>query len=301
MTSRQSPVAYYTERQLDSRQSRQLYYVTTTINCIFITITSDRFASPNAPGLPAAPSKPKLPHSGGHTAEIRSEIAPEMAENSNNSNDNGGSDDAILAMLEGNITKATLKAACYAFSDKIKAEKKAIYSDKIRALVVKKSHNDADAYVREKFPAGPYKYSFPSVEEGKAHLMAMTTEEGAPYWNPPLLESQICVTSCAVLKKACASFKSPTPAAVSMAAAPTASPPPPKTEGKISKKKADIAPRVAARPQTHRQTLRAAETRRCARRRPSASARPVSSAAGVRAPRTPLLLNGRGTVNRTWY
>ena len=44
-----------------------------------------------------------------------------MAENSNNSNDNGGSDDAILAMLEGNITKATLKAACYAFSDKIKA------------------------------------------------------------------------------------------------------------------------------------------------------------------------------------
>ena len=53
------------------------------------TITSDRFASPNAPGLPAAPSKPKLPHSGGHTAEIRSEIAPEMAENSNNSNDNG--------------------------------------------------------------------------------------------------------------------------------------------------------------------------------------------------------------------
>ena len=27
-----------------------------------------------------------------------------MAENSNNSNDNGGSDDAILAMLEGNIT-----------------------------------------------------------------------------------------------------------------------------------------------------------------------------------------------------
>ena len=66
--------------------------------------TSDRFESLNAPGLPAAPSKPKLPHSGGHTAEIRSEIAPEMAENSNNSNDNGGSDDAILAMLEGNIT-----------------------------------------------------------------------------------------------------------------------------------------------------------------------------------------------------
>ena len=123
-----------------------------------------------------------------------------MAKNSNTRNDNGGSDDAILAMLEGNITKATLKAACYAFSDKIKAEKKAIYSAKIRALVVKKSHNDADAFVREKFPAGPYKYSFPSVEEGKAHLMAMTTEEGAPYWNPPLLESQICVTSCAVLR-----------------------------------------------------------------------------------------------------
>ena len=57
-----------------------------------------------------------------------------MAEISNNSNDNGGSDDAILAMLEGNITKATLKAACYAFSDKIKAEKKAIYGRRFRAL-----------------------------------------------------------------------------------------------------------------------------------------------------------------------
>ena len=32
-----------------------------------------------------SPVKLKLPHSGGHTAEIRSEIAPEMAENSNNS------------------------------------------------------------------------------------------------------------------------------------------------------------------------------------------------------------------------
>ena len=224
-----------------------------------------------------------------------------MAENNNNSNDNGGADDEILAAIQSHITKAKSSEACYVFGDVIKDPMKAIYGDKWRAVVAKKSHNDADAFVRLNFPAGPGKYSFPSVEAGKDYLMAKTTKNGAPYWNPPLLDCQICVTSCQVLEKACASFKSPTPAAVSMAAAPTASPPPPKTEGKISKKKADIAPRVAARPQTHRQTLRAAETRRCARRRPSASARPVSSAAGVRAPRTPLLLNGRGTVNRTWY
>ena len=79
------------------------------------TITSDRFASPNAPGLPAAPSKPKLPHSGGHTAEIRSEIAPEMAENNNNSNDNGGADDEILAAIQSHITKAKSREACYVF------------------------------------------------------------------------------------------------------------------------------------------------------------------------------------------
>ena len=36
--------------------------------------------------------------------------------------------------------------------------------------------------------------------------------------------------------KACASFASPSPAVASMAAAPTASPPPSKTEGKIPKK-----------------------------------------------------------------
>ena len=66
----------------------------------------------------------------------------------------------------------------------IKDEKKAIYSDKIRAIVAKKSFNDADAFVRLSFPAGPGKYSFPSVEEGKAYLMAKTTKNGAPYWNP---------------------------------------------------------------------------------------------------------------------
>ena len=82
-----------------------------------------------------------------------------MAENSNNSNDNGGSDDAILAMLEGNITKATSKAACYAFSDKIKAEKKAIYGRRFRALVAKKSHN-----------AGIFTQSVPRVSSGRAEI-----------------------------------------------------------------------------------------------------------------------------------
>ena len=56
---------------------------------------------------------------------------------------------------------------------------------------------------------------------------SLTKDDGAPYWNPPLEESQICITTCEVLKKACASFASPSPAAASMAAAPTASPPPP--------------------------------------------------------------------------
>ena len=104
-----------------------------------------------------------------------------MAENSNNSNDNGGADDAILAMLQSNITKAKSKAACYVFGDVIKDEKKAIYSDKIRAIAAKKSYNDADTYVRLNFPAGPGKYSFPSVKEGKAYLMAKTTKNGAPW------------------------------------------------------------------------------------------------------------------------
>ena len=162
-----------------------------------------------------------------------------MAENNNNSNDNGGADDEILAAIQSHITKAKSSEACYVFGDVIKDPMKAIYGDKWRAVVAKKSHNDADAFVRLNFPAGPGKYSFPSVEAGKAYLMAKTTKNGAPYWNPPLLDCQICVTSCEVLEKACASFKSPTPAAVSMAAAPTASPPPPKTEGKIPKK-ADI-------------------------------------------------------------
>ena len=121
-----------------------------------------------------------------------------MAETNNNSNDNGGSDDAILAAIQSNIKSSKSKAACYAFSDKIKDQMKAIYGDKWRAVVAKKSHNDADAFVREKFPAGPGKYSFPSVEEGKAYLMAKTTKNGAPYWNPPLLDCQICVTSCEV-------------------------------------------------------------------------------------------------------
>ena len=93
-----------------------------------------------------------------------------MAENNTNSNDNGEADEEVLAMLQGNIAEAKSKEACYAFSDKIKAEKKAIYGRRFRALVAKKSHNDADAFVRDKFPAGPYKYSFPSVKEGKDHL-----------------------------------------------------------------------------------------------------------------------------------
>ena len=53
------------------------------------TITSDRFRVAKHTRAARSPVKLKLPHSGGHTAEIRSEIAPEMAENSNNSNDNG--------------------------------------------------------------------------------------------------------------------------------------------------------------------------------------------------------------------
>ena len=162
-----------------------------------------------------------------------------MAENNNKSNDNGGADDEILAAIQSHITKAKSREACYVFGDVIKDPMKAIYGDKWRAVVAKKSHNDADLFVRMNFPAGPGKYSYPSVEAGKDYLMAKTTKNGAPYWNPPLLDCQICVTSCQVLEKACASFKSPTPAAVSMAAAPTASPPPPKTEGKIPKK-ADI-------------------------------------------------------------
>ena len=160
-----------------------------------------------------------------------------MAENSTNSNDNGGSDDVILATLQSNIKSSKSKEACYVFGDVIKDPMKAIYGDKWRAVVAKKSHNDADLFVRMNFPAGPGKYSYPSVEAGKAYLMTKTTKHGAPYWNPPLEERQICVTTCEVLEKACASFKSPTPAAVSMAAAPTASPPPPTTEGKIPKKK----------------------------------------------------------------
>ena len=140
-----------------------------------------------------------------------------MAENNTNSNDNGGSDDAILAVIQSNIKLSKSRAACYAFSDKIKDQMKAIYGDKWRAVVAKKSYNDADAFVRMSFPAGPGKYSYPSVEEAKAYLMAKTTKHGAPYWNPPLEERQICVTSCEVLEKACASLKSPTPAAVGQA------------------------------------------------------------------------------------
>ena len=99
-------------------------------------------------------------------------------------------DDVILAAIQSNIKSSKSKEACYVFGDVIKDPMKAIYGDKWRAVVAKKSHNDADAFVREKFPAGPGKYSFPSVEEGKAHLMAKTTKHGAPYWNPPL---EVCI------------------------------------------------------------------------------------------------------------
>ena len=116
-----------------------------------------------------------------------------MAETNNNSNDNGGSDDAILAAIQSNIKSSKSKAPVYVFGDVIKDQMKAIYGDKWRAVVAKKSHNDADAFVRLSFPAGPGKYSYPSVEAGKAYLMAKTTKNGAPYWNPPLEENQICV------------------------------------------------------------------------------------------------------------
>ena len=47
-----------------------------------------------------SPVKLQRPHRGAHTAEIRSEIiAPEMAEISKDSKDNGGADDEILAMV----------------------------------------------------------------------------------------------------------------------------------------------------------------------------------------------------------
>ena len=104
-----------------------------------------------------------------------------MAENNNNSNDNGGADDEILAAIQSHITKAKSSEACYVFGDVIKDPMKAIYGDKWRAVVAKKSYNDADAFVRMSFPAGPGKYSYPSVEAGKAYLMAKTTKHGAPY------------------------------------------------------------------------------------------------------------------------
>ena len=118
-----------------------------------------------------------------------------MAENNNNSNDNGGADDEILAAIQSHITKAKSSEACYVFGDVIKDPMKAIYGDKWRAVVAKKSHNDADAFVRMSFPAGPGKYSYPSVEAGKAYLMAKTTKHGAPHWNPPLLESHRSIYS----------------------------------------------------------------------------------------------------------
>ena len=86
-----------------------------------------------------------------------------MAENSNNSNGNGGADDEILAAIQSHITKAQSREPCYVFGDVIKDPMKAIYGNKWRAVVAKKSHNDADLFVRMNFPAGPGKYSYPSV------------------------------------------------------------------------------------------------------------------------------------------
>ena len=63
-----------------------------------------------------------------------------MAENNNNSNDNGGADDEILAAIQSHITKAKSREACYVFGDEIKDPMKAIYGDKWRAVVAKKSH-----------------------------------------------------------------------------------------------------------------------------------------------------------------
>ena len=71
-----------------------------------------------------------------------------MAENNNNSNDNGGADDEILAAIQSHITKAKSREACYVFGDVIKDPMKAIYGDKWRAVVAKKSHtvDAADAF-----------------------------------------------------------------------------------------------------------------------------------------------------------
>ena len=62
-----------------------------------------------------------------------------MAENNNNSNDNGGADDEILAAIQSHITKAKSREACYVFGDVIKDPMKAIYGNKWRAVVAKKS------------------------------------------------------------------------------------------------------------------------------------------------------------------
>ena len=102
-------------------------------------------------------------------------------------------DDEILAAIQSNIKSSKSKEACYVFGDVIKDPMKAIYGDKWRAVVAKKSHNDADAFVRMSFPAGPGKYSYPSVEAGKAYLMAKTTKHGAPYWKNYRLISLLSV------------------------------------------------------------------------------------------------------------
>ena len=54
-----------------------------------------------------SPVKPQRPHRGAHTAEIRSEITPEMAEISKG---NGGGNNEILAKLQRNIEKGEVEA-----------------------------------------------------------------------------------------------------------------------------------------------------------------------------------------------
>ena len=54
-----------------------------------------------------SPVKLKRPHSGAHTAEIRSEITPEMAEISKG---NGGGDNEILAKLRRGTSRGEVEA-----------------------------------------------------------------------------------------------------------------------------------------------------------------------------------------------
>ena len=144
-----------------------------------------------------SPVKLTRPHSGAHTAENRSEIAPEMAEISKG---NGGGDNEILAKLQRNIEKAKTKKACYASGDMIKDGMKSMLGDEFRAVVAIKCYSKADGWARSNFPAGQNKYSKESVDEALAHVMNMAMETGM---NPPLERSEILVADTETLMAAC--------------------------------------------------------------------------------------------------